>query len=265
MNKIFKKKIPNIIPPLFLDIYKKYFLSYGWFGNYKTWYDAKKNSTGYDSDLILRKVKNSLLKVKKGEAVYERDSVLFEKKEYSSAILAGLLLAKRNDSLFVVDFGGSLGTTYFQNKYILDQIKNVSWNIIEQKNFVKCGKKYFQDEELKFYENFEQCLKKKRPNLLILSSVLPYLEKPYRFIEEILKKDFEYILIDRTPFIQGKDRLTIQKVNPRIYTASYPCWFFNEKKMLEILSRKYKLISEFAGLDKANIKSEHKGFLFVRK
>ena len=175
------------------------------------------------------------------------------------------MLAKKNDSLSVVDFGGSLGTTYFQNKYVLDQIKNVSWSIIEQGNFVECGKKYFQDKRLKFYENFEQCLKKERPNILVLSSVLPYLEKPYKFIEDVLNKGFEYILIDRTPFVQCKDRLTVQRVNPKIYKASYPCWFFDEKKMMKILSRKYRLISEFSGVDEANIKSEHKGMLFVRK
>ena len=41
---------------------------------------------------IFEKTKQSLLKVKNGEAVYERDSVLFDKKEYPYAIISSLLL-----------------------------------------------------------------------------------------------------------------------------------------------------------------------------
>jgi len=45
--------------------------------------EAMELSTGYDSERILGKVRDSLLKVKRGEAVYERDSVLFDKVQYS--------------------------------------------------------------------------------------------------------------------------------------------------------------------------------------
>jgi len=255
----------NYFTPLIIkDLYKKYFSKYGWFGDYKTWEEAKKDSSGYDSDEIITKVKNSLLKVKNGDAKYERDSVLFDKIQYSPIILAGLLLSKKNNSLFILDFGGSLGSTYFQNKKFLDKIKDVKYSIVEQKNFVETGKKYFQDNQLKFYENIDECLKKENPNTIILSSVLQYLEEPYKFLKSILNKKFEIIVIDRTPFIQNKDRITIQKVNPKIYNASYPCWFFNEEKFKKLFIG-YELIEEFDTVDKANIKSKFKGLLYVKK
>lgn len=50
----------------------------GWFGNYPTWNDAQKECSGYENKVILEVVKNAILKVKNGEAVYERDSVLFD-------------------------------------------------------------------------------------------------------------------------------------------------------------------------------------------
>ena len=100
------------IPPILYDAIDKLLnYKYGWKGNYKTWQAALDNSSGYDSDLILQKVKDATLKVKKGEAVYERDSVLFDEIEYSWPLLSGLMLAaaKRNGELNVLDFGGSLG------------------------------------------------------------------------------------------------------------------------------------------------------------
>ena len=255
-------EIRKFTPPIVKDFYKKHISRYGWFGDYPSWESAHDASLGYNSDNILQKVKKSLLKVKNGTAEYERDSVLFGEKEYSAAVLAGLLLAKKANSLSVIDFGGSLGTTYFQNKAILNEIKAVSWSVIEQKNFVKCGGGNFQDERLKFYGNFGKCLEKESPNILILSGVLQYLEKPYEFIEKVLNKKFEYILIDRTPFVSGRNRITVQRVNPRIYSASYPCWFFNEKQVIDLFLKKYSLVGSFHCLDASNISSKFKGFLF---
>ncbi|MDV3001980.1 MAG: hypothetical protein N5P05_003586 [Chroococcopsis gigantea SAG 12.99] len=85
-----------------------------------------KDAEGYDKDIILETVKNSLLQVKEGQAIYERDSVLFDKIEYSFPVLTMLLkVALENDSkLSVLDFGGSLGSHYFQyrNFYLMSKI-----------------------------------------------------------------------------------------------------------------------------------------------
>jgi putative methyltransferase (TIGR04325 family) len=73
--------------------------------------------------------------------------------------------------LTVLDFGGSLGSTYFQNRKFLNFIGDLSWNIVEQPHFVKTGRLYFQNEILHFYYDVEECVKKENPNVLILSSV----------------------------------------------------------------------------------------------
>ena len=96
---------------LLKSVFQKIFPSLkkdGWFGNYSSWNEAKAECTGYDSKIILEKVKSSILKVKKGEAVYERDSVVFNKVEYSQALLdAFSLIAQQNGkTLNVIDFGG---------------------------------------------------------------------------------------------------------------------------------------------------------------
>ena len=86
---------------------------YGWFGDYKKWEALTALSGGYEAGPILDKTKNALLKVRNGEAVYERDSVLFDKKVYPFSVISALLYTaiECGNSLNVLDFGGSLGST----------------------------------------------------------------------------------------------------------------------------------------------------------
>ena len=264
-----KKFLKSLTPPIIWNLVKKIRQNkYGWQGEYATWQEAQNTSTGYDADEILQKVKHALLKVKHGEAVYERDSVLFDEIEYSWPLLAGLMLAsaKSCGKLNVVDFGGSLGSTYYQNKKFLDMFDDMSWNIVEQKHFVKIGKDTFQDNRLHFYYTIEECMTEERPTILLLSSVLQYIESPYGLLDEILEYDFEYILIDRTPFTNvGDDRVTIQKVPPSIYKASYPCWFFSEDKMHEYFTKKdYRLIENFQSNDAEGMNYRFKGMIWSK-
>jgi putative methyltransferase (TIGR04325 family) len=113
-----KLVVKEIVPPFLWKIFKKLNTSeeYGFFGDYSSWEEAMKDSDGYNADLILNKVKESMLKVKNGEAVYARDSFILDKKEYCFPILAILskIAYKNKDSLNVLDFGGSLGSHYYQ-------------------------------------------------------------------------------------------------------------------------------------------------------
>jgi len=263
---ILKKLLPGFIFS-FVASYR-----YGFFGPFKNWEEAKKKSTGYDSDLILNKVKDSLLKVKRGEVAYERDSVLFAKKEYSWPLLSILLFiaGKNNNRLNIVDFGGSLGSTYFQNKDFLIHLPELKWNIVEQPNFVNCGKKYFSSIYLEFYKSIKECLVKNQPSTIVFSSVIEYLEKPYEILQEVLDLDFPFIVFDRTTFLQqGEDMITLQKVPPQVYNASYPCWFLNKEKLIKFLSIKYDLVTEFEALGgdikQHNVRGQYGGMFFKLK
>jgi putative methyltransferase (TIGR04325 family) len=264
-----KKIIKKITPPILLDfVISIKSKKYGWHGNYSSWQEAKNASIGYDADEILNKVKNSLLKVKNGEAVYERDSVLFNEIQYSWPLLSGLMFAaaKSGGKLSVLDFGGSLGSTYFQNKKFLDKLPLVSWNIVEQKHFVDAGKKDFEDERLHFYYDIESCVKEQCPNVLVLSSVLQYLEKSYIFLNKILEYGFDYVLIDRTPFsTKSKDEVKLQIVPPNIYSASYPCHFFNQQYLESyFISKRYSLIEKFNGSDGENDDYIFRGMIWCK-
>ena len=264
-----KKLIKSLVPPIFIDLYRKSnFTRYGWHGDYKNWQEAKNLSTGYDTNEIIHKVREAAIKVKNGDAAYERDSVILDKIEYSWPLLAGIMFfsSMYGGSIKVLDFGGSLGTTYFQNKKFLDKIKDVSWNIVEQKHFVNVGKADFEDKRLKFYYDIESCVENEKPNILLVSSVLQYIEKPYELLDNLLKNNFETILIDRTLFSKSTKKIKLQVVPPKIYKASYPCWFLDEIEFISYLENKnYNIIENFETLGGQNAEYIFKGFLANKK
>jgi putative methyltransferase (TIGR04325 family) len=265
--------IQEFLPPAFLRVLGRLQGVYGYSGDYDSWEAARRVSGGYDSELILAKVKASLLKVKNGAAIYERDSVLFTDIQYSWPLLAGLLWAAslNGNKLNLVDFGGSLGSSYFQNRMYVKHINEMRWSIIEQENFVKCGQHHFQDDHLRFYHTIDACLDEQRPDVILLSSVLPYLEQPYEMLSQILTKGFNVIMIDRTPlFEKANDRITVQKVSPAIYEASYPAWVLNKDNLLSLFNPAYELIAEFDSLAgeiiiDSNTVANDKGFIFRKK
>ncbi len=241
-------------------------------GDYRTWQEAAAASGGYDADRILARVRDAMLKVKSGEAAYERDSVLFDEVQYSWPLLSALLwIASRGGNrLRLVDFGGSLGSSYFQNRGFLDHLEAVRWNIVEQPAFVECGNRLFADGVLSFHASLEDCLRLHPCDTILLSSVLPYLERPHQLLDRVLELGFEYIIIDRTPLLMwGEwDRLTVQRVPSHIYRASYPAWFFNRSRLLGHFAGRYKRIAEFDSLA-GTIRvggtfASEKGFLFKK-
>lgn len=210
-----------------------------WTGNYPSWQAALTASKGYDAPEILEKIKTAALRVKNGEFACERDSVLFEEKQYDWTLIAYLFKAAyENDGhLTVLDFGGSLGSSYYTVRDLLGSLKSLKWCIVEQENYVACGKEYFQDDHLFFYEDIETCLSEQEPQVLLFSSVLQYIERPFELLERVNDmQDIHYLVVLRTSVSsQSENRICVQRVDPAIYPASYPSWVFSEQKLLNQL------------------------------
>jgi putative methyltransferase (TIGR04325 family) len=240
-----------------------------WKGEYQLWDKALSESTGYDSNEIIQKCKSGINKVINNEAVYERDSFILEFKDYSWPLVSGLLMAAIDHSkkLNVLDFGGSLGSTFFQVKDLLEPSVELYWNVVEQEKFVDEGKNTFENDKLKFYYTTQECLKNNSCNVAVLSSVLQYMEEPYQPLIELVKSKIDYIIIDRTLFIKGdKPLITVQTVPESIYKASYPCWLLNENELINSLNRSYKIIAEFdSKIDHCTYDNTYyKGFILKR-
>jgi len=93
---------------------------------------------------------------------------------------------------------------------------------------------------------------------------LQYIEKPYGLLEEILKNNFEFVIVDRTSFADS-EKIKLQIVPPSIYIASYPCWFFEEVVFLKFFENYgYKVVENFDGLDSQIHGYKFKGFVLEK-
>jgi len=153
----FKQTLRDWIPPAAFPWFRrlrKNTTSYK--GCYSSWLNALEHSTGYNSEQILHKVTEALLKVRAGLAIYERDSVIFNKIEHSFPLLAGHLRAAATNEgkLTVIDFGGSLGSTYYQCRDFLSGLPEMNWCIVEQPIFVQRGCELFESDHLRFFSPY---------------------------------------------------------------------------------------------------------------
>lgn len=221
-------------------------------GNYQNWGEASQHATGYDTDAILSRVLDATLKVKRGEAAYERDSVVFDQIEYIWPVLSGLMwaAARNQGRLNVLDFGGALGSTYFQHRRFLEGIADVRWNVVEQAHYVERGNALIAEGPLRFYSDIAACLAEQAPNVVLLSSVLQYLPDPLGILDKLGRVGAAVMLIDRTPLARlPENQLLVQHVPASIYPASYPMWVFSDSQLLAHLAQHWRVVSRYEGAD----------------
>ncbi len=126
----------------------------------------------------------------------------------------------------------------------------IHWSVVEQPLFANCGREHFETEQLRFFDDLPACLGSKVHEIAILSSVLPYVEKPHTLLES-LAQDMPAVIIDRTPVWTGlPDRVTVQSVPASIYgfATSYPAWILNRESLLDHFAGAFRTIFEFDAL-----------------
>lgn len=236
-------------------------------GDYAHWAAARARSEGYDAAAILEKAVTATRAVRDGRAEFERDTVVFDKPAMNQPVLEALCEAAReaDGRLSVLDFGGALGSTWWQHRRWLGDLVDVRWSVVEQEGFVAAGKREFTVGALRFYESVDACFAEERPNVILLSSVLPYLENPHGLLNDLACRSCDRIIIDRTGFaLRGRDWLTVQHVPESIYPASYPCWFFDREGLLAPLRAEWRVVSEWPTFDEPGEGYEYRGLMLNR-
>ncbi len=240
-------------------------------GPFATWDDAASRAIGYDTNVIFEKTKRAALEVKEGRGVFERDSVVFQSPEYNFPLLSvcQTTAAIHHGELSVMDFGGALGSSYFQNRPLLLGINRIRWSVIEQGSYVEFGNKHISNHELKFYHSISSAAEAASPNLVVASAVLQYLPKPWAILNQLAELDHEMLLLDRMPVIStGPSLIAVQHVPKWIYPASYPCWFFSEQELIDRLGSRYILASATQSKDRIKTSIaplEYKTYLFLKR
>jgi putative methyltransferase (TIGR04325 family) len=233
-------------------------------GPYKSRAEAAALSSGYDAKAITDGVLAAMAQVKQGRAAMERDGFTLDKPQYPYPLLAALLHAaavSRDKTFNVLDFGGSLGSSYFACKAWLDGVvQNVCWTVVEQPHFVEIGSAQLATNSLRFTHNLEQLVDV--PNLVLISGVLMYLEEPYLQLQRLLGLGAATVLIDRTATVdRDQDLITVEHVCSPTYQASYPCCFLSLNKLRSTCVRDYDCMEVFPAIDKFQLSFANVNFV----
>lgn len=254
-----------ILPQRFRTKLRRRVTEIQWEGDYASWAEATTDASGYDAPAIVERVSRSLKKVRNGEALFERDGVAFTEPAPAWGALDWILhRARRKGSLRILDFGGSLGSMYFQYQSIWASVPKVEWRVVEQPCFVEAGRREFADDRLGFFDTVDAAEAAGSADILIMSGVVQYLPDPHNFLDHVLGRKIPAVILDRTPITtsSGRDRLTVQRVPRSIAGGSYPCWYFDRRGLLGHFSPNYVLRSEYLALDGFRADAAFKGFIF---
>jgi putative methyltransferase (TIGR04325 family) len=235
-------------------------------GNYASWGEAQRASRGYADPAIFEKALAAARSVRDGRAAWERDTVLFDQPACNEPLLHALQIAadQSQGRLDLVDFGGALGSTWWQHRPWLSNLREIRWAVVEQPHVVAAGRSEFTVGPLSFFSSLKECAAAGRCETVLFSSVLPYVEAPHAILAEARELGFRHVIVDRTGFVSGRDRLTVQHVPRSIYAASYPCWFFDRAALLKSFAPDWKPVAEWTTDDDVDIDASHGGFMLVR-
>jgi putative methyltransferase (TIGR04325 family) len=208
-------------------------------GDFGSWAEASAVAgQGYAAAEILEKVRAAALKAKRGEIAFERDSIAFASREVHWLLLACICMAALRSQVgrfHLLDFGGSLGSTYFQHRPELSEIPGLQWSIVEQPHFVDCGQREFQDDVLQFFDTIDAAAQRAPVDLAMFSGSLQCVPDPFRVLENAVDTGARYLLLDRLPITDGdRDLITIQHVaHPAFYSARVAHRAFSKRRLFE--------------------------------
>ena len=258
--------LKDFVPPVLRNL----LLRVGFAGNrfrygFKSWEEASAKCSGYNSGVITEALVTASRRVQDQEVAYERDGVEFDAIQYSWPLVAAILGSPRSTSkLRVLDWGGSLGSTYRQNKdLIVAAGVEVEWVVLEQDHLVEIGTREFSNTQLSFRSNIESV-----PvgyfDLVIFASSICYIDSPNRILEQVKSLSPRAIAFDRTPIVKkGAELIGIQTVGRKIYRASYPIRIFSVGWIENALSPEYRKVSEWVCDLQPDPKSISKGMFFL--
>ena len=188
---IFKKILKGILPRFILDIlYKFKYQITSYIGPYQNWEIAQQNSKGWNDERILDKIVLNTDFCLNNPGYYERDGEVLSDENYPKKIVE-FLNETIIDNDVVLDYGGSLGSLYYQIRSKIN-LKILNWVILEQKIFFEASKKIKKNKEISFIEDLEN-IQNLKPAVIIFSSVLQYLNDPKLIIDKIISLLFNFV------------------------------------------------------------------------
>jgi len=244
-GKVIELYDENETTPFYL-LYDKNTVQVRYLGDYANWELALAECQGYEDEAIINKVIDSVHKVLDGEAVWERDGCLFYEPKFVYQITAPVLrcaLQNQNQGVRILDIGGSLGSTWYQNRSYWKDIKNLNYVVAEQQHFADYGNRELRNENLSFINSMDEFGEKGYFDIILMSASLQYISEYEKIISKIRKAEPRYIILDRL-LISDRMRICMETVPEAIYKSSYPVTIFTEERIRSYFEPKYHLIEK---------------------
>jgi len=174
----------------------------------------------------------STLQVLNNEALYERDGTSFHSMPDKNTLIETLnFIGIKNKT--ILDMGGGLGSTYICYQDVF--LKKVSnYIVFEQEKFYDIGNKLSTEHNLdiSFINNISNI--KEKIDIVICSSFLQYIQDFIGIVNQILRLNSEFILIDRNPVTNDDSKIFVQ-LNSGYYEkpVTYPLHIINEREFID--------------------------------
>ncbi|WP_322906514.1 methyltransferase, TIGR04325 family [Paenibacillus campi] len=230
---------------------------YGFFGNYASYEEALKQSTGYENPIIIEKIKQYTI-----THIKNLETRLDTRSQQLLTSFAHIQATMPKNEYRILDFGGGMGVHYYTLKAFLPPTVRFQWVVFETPSMSAAGKENFANDELSFINKseLEYAAASGEFDFIIASSFVQHTDDPETYFNIIKSFNTLFILMNRLQLIeQEKDILSVQYVDPTIYDASYPAWFLAENKWLNLMQQEHDILFRWSiPEDEAYLDHKHK-------
>ena len=203
---------------------------------HRTWEDACRNAGSYADPSLFEEERNAVRAVRDGRAAYALFGVPQTRLAFRWPLLACLVSiagwrrAFSGRPLHILDFGGGLGSVYDQHRRFLDTIPQLSWSVVDQPHFVRCGAAEFAGDRLAFFETVEAASARGEIDAAIFVGSLGYLEDPYAVLSAMISLDIPYLVLIASQLTNAPDDvIRVQRMGPPYVIAKCRSAFCHDR------------------------------------
>ncbi len=173
----------------------------------------------------------------------------------SIRILMAIGLARNENKINVIDFGGGGGNHLTIANIGFAEAVLINWNIIETPRFVEKAR-LIKVANLNYYDKLKEATKAvDKIDLLLTSSALQYCPDPIEMLEQLTRTGAKYLYLTRTPFNSGCKTIYSTQLSylsgngPGPLPAgfvdrkiSYPIGYASKSQVEEVLRARYEIV-----------------------
>jgi putative methyltransferase (TIGR04325 family) len=219
-----------------------------WEGIYSNFSEVPFKGGGFRSN---KWVENSLRKIELIRAGAECEGFTPKVPGFRESLLPVLaaIVYSETGKLYILDYGGGLGFTFYHVCRALPNSYHFEYHIIEIKEICVEGSQYFKDNPHIFFHRTINEISL-LPDIIHMGSSLQYIEYWHSCLKQLCKLNSRYFLF--TDLMAGN--IPTYASCQKYYDSGIPVWFFNVSEIIELMEEEgYSLIFKSAYI------SEYKG------